>query len=483
MADLARALLTDKVRELYDGRRSGILVVSRDDVSKGIYFRTGAVVFASSTVVEDRLSENLIRLGRISRAEFAAAYREAQGQRVGQALVDAGLLTEDELGRMVAHQVEEIVLSLFTWTSGQTRFHRTEDPIPGALAVDISTARLLLEGGRRFPDVDRLQQALGSLNRRLRVAPRPPFDYEPLLSPAERSVLDDAREGWRVVDMLERDFPRAELVRAVYALLVGGILEKPAREPSDVFDVDTGAFRLALAATSPEAAPADPREQVLRLYESLPRATHYQALGVAPQASDLEIDAAHARLVLEQERSWGDLARDPQLGAMLAALRQRRREAYHVLSDAGRRAQYDQTLGGLRPGKPRVVTAEDRRHAMRLAGEAATAMDFGQHERAITLCLEGAMKNPEDRSCRRLLALAMAQHPTLFRAAERHFQAALEFDPGDIELRYAFGLYYKKAGLPARALAHLRAVLAADPSHEGARREVQELTGRPPGDS
>ena len=72
MADLARVLLTDKVRQMYDGRKSGILVVSRDDVSKGIYFRTGAVVFASSTVVEDRLSENLIRLGRISRAEFAS---------------------------------------------------------------------------------------------------------------------------------------------------------------------------------------------------------------------------------------------------------------------------------------------------------------------------------------------------------------------------------------------------------------------------
>ncbi|HEV8253664.1 MAG TPA: DUF4388 domain-containing protein [Vicinamibacteria bacterium] len=477
MADLERTLLTDKVRELYDGRKSGILVVSRDEVSKGIYFRTGAVVFASSTVVEDRLSESLIRLGRISRADFAAAYRAATGQRVGQALVDAGLLTEDELGRMVAHQVEEIVLSLFVWTSGQTRFHKTTDPIPAALALDLSTLRLLFEGGRRFPDVDRLEHALGSLNRRLRVASRPPFDYEPPFTPAERSVLEDAREGWRVADMLDRDFPRAELVRAVYALLVGGILEKPAREPSDVFDVDTGAFRLALATAQQEPS-ADPREQVLRLYESLPRATHYEVLGVSPQAGDVEIDAAHARMILEQERSWGDLARDPQLGAMLAALRQRRRDAYHVLSDAGRRAEYDRTLGGLRPGKPRTVSAEDRRHAVRLAQEAAKAMDFGDHERAITLCLEGAMKNPDDRSCRRILALAMAQHNALFRAAERHFLAALEFDPTDIELRYAFGLYYKKAGLPARAAAHLRAVLAADPRHEGARRELQELGPR-----
>jgi hypothetical protein len=479
MADLERTLLTDKVRELYDGRKSGILVVSREDISKGIYFRTGAVVFASSTVVEDRLSENLIRLGRISRADFAAAYRAAEGQRVGQALVDAGLLTEDELGRMVAHQVEAIVLSLFAWTSGQTRFHKTADPIPGALAVDLSTLRLLFAGGRRFPDVRRLEAALGPLNRRLRVASRRPFDYEPLLSPAEKSVLEDAREGWRVTDMLGRSFPRDELVRAVYALLAGGVLEKPPREPSDVFDVDTGTFRLALAAAPPSPA-ADPREQILHLYESLPRATHYEILGVSPAAGDVEIDAAHARLILEQERAWAELATDPQLASALGALRQRRRAAYHVLSDAARRADYDRGIGGLHPGRPRVVTPEDRREAMRLAEEAATAMQAGMLERAITLLLEGAMKNPDDRSCRRLLALAMSQHEALFRAAERHFLAALESDPTDIELRYAFGLYYKKAGLAARAAAHLRAVLAADPNHERARRELQEVSTRSP---
>jgi Domain of unknown function (DUF4388) len=475
VAELEKTLLTEKVRELHDGRKSGILVVSRDEVSKGIYLRAGAVVFASSTVVEDRLSEALIRLGRVSRSDFAAAYQAAQGQRVGQALVGAGLVTPEELGPLVAHQVEQIVLSLFAWTSGQTRFHKTADPIPAELAVDLSTLRLLFEGARRFPDVRRREAALGSPNRRLRVASRRPFDYEPLLSPPETSVLEDAREGWRVADMLGRSFPRDELVRAVYALLVGGVLEKPSREPSDVFDVDTGTFRLALAA-APPAPPTDPREQVLHLYESLPRATHYEILGVGPAAGEVEIDAAHARLILEQERSWEELARDPQLAPTLAALRQRRREAYHVLSDAGRRAEYDRAIGGLEPGRPRLVTLEDRREAMRLAEEAATAMEAGKLERAITLLLEGAMKNPQDRSCRRLLALAMSQHTALFRAAERHFLAALEFDPTDIELRYAFGLYYKKAGLPGRAAAHLRAVLEADPRHERARRELQELT-------
>src|SRR6185436_13126586 len=103
MADLTKTLLFDKVRGLQDGRRSGILVVTHDDVTKGLFFRAGHLVFASSTVEKDKLGENLIRLGRISRADFAAAYQsQGPSKRLGQTLVGAGLMTEEELGRLVA---------------------------------------------------------------------------------------------------------------------------------------------------------------------------------------------------------------------------------------------------------------------------------------------------------------------------------------------------------------------------------------------
>jgi thioredoxin-like negative regulator of GroEL len=91
------------------------------------------------------------------------------------------------------------------------------------------------------------------------------------------------------------------------------------------------------------------------------------------------------------------------------------------------------------------------------------------------MLLESVDLDPTDRACRRLLALTLAQHPTLVRTAERHFLAALEHDPHDVELRYRLAVYYRKAGLPTRAMAQLNIVLSQNPRHESAARDLQAI--------
>src|SRR5262249_2838365 len=276
MGDLAQTLLSETIRSLVHARRGGVLVVSNSDVTKGIFFRGGQIVFASSTLDRDKLGENLIRLGRISRNEFAAAYQATREKkrRLGEELVGAGLLTEEELGRILAHQVQKIVLSLFTWTEGDTVFQEASEAIPADLALDLSTHRLLLEGSRIFPDAARLERGLGRLQRRLRVATRPPFDLSRVtLTPVERQVLHNAADELRISEMLAPNASRELGVRAIYALWAGGILEEGAEDESEEgsFEGDTGTFHVAVAAA--EAGPAsDRREDILRLYEALPRA-------------------------------------------------------------------------------------------------------------------------------------------------------------------------------------------------------------------
>ena len=79
--DLQSHLLSEEIRSVLALGKTGILEVSSRQAGKGIYFRAGQVVFASSNLEEDRLGESLIRLGRISRADFAAAYRLEMGRR------------------------------------------------------------------------------------------------------------------------------------------------------------------------------------------------------------------------------------------------------------------------------------------------------------------------------------------------------------------------------------------------------------------
>jgi len=502
MADISKSLLFDKATGLHTGRRSGILVVTQDDITKGLFFRAGHIVFASSTVEKDKLGENLIRLGRISRADFAAAY-QSQGpkKRLGQVLVGAGLMTEEDLGRAVSLQIQKIVISVFTWTRGEARFHESPDPIPTDLAVELSTHRLLLEGARVFPDVARLEKALGDLERQLRIAVRPPFEYTRLgLSPAEESVLRDAADGHRISEMLSRSQPRPLLVRAVYALSVGGILEEPKAGEAGLPEEDTGTFRLALAAAPPAppvptavptpparaARPAQPappagppleqvRERLLKLYESIPRATHYEVLAVPPNASEAVILAAHNRQEEEQERDFSRVKGESRLASMISTLRLRQRESYRILSDPTRRANYDRTLGGLKPAAAPVVSERAQTDAAEATKEARELLEHGQRDAAITLLLQAVAKNPRDLESRRMLALTLSGHPTLARSAERHFLAALELSPRDTDMRFALGQYYRKAGLRRRAIAQFQTVLEADPGNRPAKKVLDKL--------
>jgi hypothetical protein len=483
MGDLAQTLLTEKVRSLVHARKSGVLVVSNHTVSKGIFLRAGQVSFASSTLDNDKLGESLIRLGRISRVEFAAAFQANQERkrRLGQELVGAGLMTEEELGRMVAHQVQKIVLSLFTWVEGDMVFQEALDPIPADLALELSTHRLLLEGARIYPDVDRIEKSLGGPQQRMRISTHPPFDYSNItLSPVERQILNDAADELCIGDMLAHPSPRALLVRAIYALTAGGILEEVYEEVDEevdsvsVTEPDTGTFRVAVAATEP-APVVDLRERILHLYEALPRATHYEILGLSPDADQASIATAYGRVMAEQERDWKDLRGDVRLGSVLSTLSLRRREAFRVLSEAPLRRAYDRSLGEVKPAGPLEVTAEAHHRAATLSKEALAFLEYGERDAAIPLLLAAVEADPHDAPSRRILALTLAQHRTLFRTAERHFLSALELEPADIELRYRLALYYKKAGLPKRARMQLKAVLEANPQHEGARVEMRAL--------
>jgi hypothetical protein len=333
MADLAHTLLLDQVAELHRRRRSGILAVTAGEVTKGLFLQDGEVVFASSTVDADKLGEGLVRLGRISRDELSGACRRSQelGSRLGHELVEAGLVAPEELPRLVAHHVRKLALSLFTWTEGVSEWCAGEGAAPADLALDLSTDRLLLEAARIFPDTDRLERALGDTRRVLRVSTRPPVDYATVsFSPAECLVMEGAADGLCLEDVFAAGMPRSLLVRGAYALLLAGVLEEEV--------------------PAAEVRPA-PAERVAALYDALPRATYYELLEVPPAASPRDVEEAWRRLEDEHWSDWRPLEADPRLASMVSTLRLRRREAYRVLSEPARRAEYDRALAAARGGR------------------------------------------------------------------------------------------------------------------------------------
>ncbi len=300
MTDGARAgsiedvLVSEEVRRIRRERWSGVLALTQGSVSKGIYFLDGDIAFAASTEEEDRLGANLVRIGRITEAEFRAAMAVAQapGQRLGQALIAAGVLSPTELAAAVTGQVERIVFSVMRWTKGRMQRRGMDRPLPVDLLLDLSTPRLLLLGARVFPDAERLEAALGGPSVRLRRLPRPVFDYEALPgSPPERAVLAMCARPTTLEEVLRLPHPRPRLLRAVYALVAGGMVGTlgGAAEGEDSGPHLAGETSLVSPPPAPEPAV---EEEIVAEIEEEP----------APPASDPLSGELRARALLEKGR-------------------------------------------------------------------------------------------------------------------------------------------------------------------------------------
>jgi hypothetical protein len=469
MADLRQTLLLDEVRELRRRRWSGVVALASGDVRKGIYLRRGGFVFAASTVEEDKLGEHLVRTGRITRDQFETAIQESQGpgRRLGQALVETGAVAEADLDALVAEQVRSIALSAFRWTSGEVRYQQIEEPIPSDLALALSTDRLLLEGTRIFPDVVRLEASLGDPGRRIRRAAQFPFEYASIPgSPAEKVVLEKAGAGARIVELLGLPLPRPQLVRAVFALLAGGLLEgdeaadvRPplspghvARPPAPVPPPSPGSpppARVA-APSPPGVTPAPPTASA-----ASPPAPPPPSSPPPAAAAPASPPPARPAPPSPPQGPFAPSEETPPSGVFARGLTPPPDPVF-VPTPAW--------------GVPSA--AETPQQVARLARD---CLDKGDRPRAVSLLREEVARSPGAHHCRRLLAMTLAADGVFSQELEDMFLKTLGENAKDNELRYRLATWYKKLGLGTRAIHQLKVVLDVDPEHAAAWRDLGEL--------
>jgi len=146
-ADVRSFPLADLLETLHDAGKSGFLFFAHADQEKAIYLHRGEVVFGTSNQVVDRLGESLLRAGALSAGQLSEACGAVRPQdRLGKVLVERALLTPQELWNGVKTQVEEIVRSLFAYTSGTVLFWEGDVQPDNVVRLALPTQRLVKEG-------------------------------------------------------------------------------------------------------------------------------------------------------------------------------------------------------------------------------------------------------------------------------------------------------------------------------------------------
>ncbi|MFW6369483.1 MAG: response regulator, partial [Myxococcota bacterium] len=126
---------------------TGALEVRRGRVTKVIYLRDGQPVFAASNLAGDRLLAFAVSRGAIRKedAESALALAQEGGQRIGEILVELGVLDRRLLQRLVRDQVRAVIWSTFARREGSYAIRARKESRKEPIALNLPLGALILE--------------------------------------------------------------------------------------------------------------------------------------------------------------------------------------------------------------------------------------------------------------------------------------------------------------------------------------------------
>ncbi|HXV60542.1 MAG TPA: DUF4388 domain-containing protein [Vicinamibacteria bacterium] len=524
--NLTDETLADVIRKLYANRRSGILHLVRDRVSKRIYFRKGSIIFANSDVDEDRLGQFLIRENVLDDDKFdkTSETMKQTGNRFGRTVVALGFATPEEMTAKVTEQIQGIIYSVFTWDHGNYRFEQHENPVDEDIVLNLSTADVILEGTRRMNNFERMERTLGDRDRILHPTEDPLLLYQKMstLTQSEYFVLSRVDGSSSISDILSLSPIQEEAtLRCIYGLLSAGVVElkggakpvppptaRPAEPPAaysapsppstEVNDPRKGPSPVS----SPDPHPSSPtagheestpeeltiRNEIIDKHASLSEANLYDILGVGTTADEVEIKKAYYSMAKKYHPDRHHSAHLRDIQGLLEELFGKITHAYQVLSSTADRLRYDTKLRADAENPPPGSGAEPARKSAGAPDSARlrTAEEWFRNGKRhydemhffdAIQCFREAVRLAPTKQHHKLLAQSLMKNPKWIKDAEKHFREALTFDQFDAECYLGLGEIYEAAGMARRAKKMYEQAYTFDPENE----QVVKKLGRDAG--
>jgi tetratricopeptide (TPR) repeat protein len=510
------------LRDLYVGRKSGLLHFTRGEERRSVRFHRGNIVHADTNVKEERLGETLVGQELLSAADLkrATGFVLRDKKRLGVVLQELGILNKDQLDDALALHAREILLKVFSWVEGDYAFEEEdpEAPVEHDTTLKVSTGEMILEAVRRVADPDVVRFALGNIDRILGLSTDPLLRFQKVtLSPADGYVLsrvDGASSAREIIQL--NPAPAEETMKSLFGLLCTGILEyldlPPKKPPKPEARRAAPAPRpapapprpaetpLPASEAAPQAAPAPPpppvakeedprRQEILEAFDSLKSKNHFEVLGIPKASSEAQVKEAYFRLA---KRFHPDAHHDPALADLadkLEAVFIRLGAAYEVLRNKASRSSYESDLasraprvpvGGTlaaTPESPRVDPEAEARQAEEAVRAGAKLFEQEKYWDTIQLLeplvpkAQGKTKN----KVRVLLARSYMKNPKWIKRAEEQLQTVVREEATNVDAHFLLGTLYKGSGLKSRAIHAFEKVLELKADHEQAAAELATL--------
>jgi len=220
--------------------KTGVLRLEKDGAEGSVWFRDGQVFFAVSDRRKGLLGERLVSAGRVSATALAHAVQIRQeepegGRRIGEILIDEGIITAPVLRAFVQEQIQDTVFDLFLWDEGAFEFEiLSAPPKEQDIGLAVSIENIVMEGARRLAEWTDLRTSASSGSVVFRVGSVSGEDVVDIaLKPSEWRVVTLA-DGTRTVREVAgaAGVTEFEAARTLYGLFGAGLLQIV--EPSEL---------------------------------------------------------------------------------------------------------------------------------------------------------------------------------------------------------------------------------------------------------
>lgn len=449
-------------------RRTGVLEIRRRQVWKKVVFEAGVPVDCRSNLVHETLGRYMVLEGKLSEEDFNASLGRAaaRGVPLGEELLAKGLVSPEDLFKILQANLAKKLLDLFTWREGE--FHAVDDDLlTTESSLKLRVAQLILTGVTKLAPQEEVDMAVGPLvGQKLCLFPSPPIPLEEIrFSPRQSQLVEAIRPGRRMGELAEATgLTVDEITRLLYALLVLGVVVPESRLPKGASLSSTGSFqRPVLVAPAVPAAPAS----------SAPPPLQPQAIpSVAPVPGPAAVDPAE----LERRRNQ----------VMQAYLVYRRQDAFELLGvpeEATLPVVHQKYLEFARrfaPWSPELSSVEEKAQDLFLAGAQAYG-ELTDVEKRNTLLFR--RKNLRDERARKAPAMHQIKTDLLdseaqfkkgkaamdagkYREAVMLLEFALDCDPqnGIYAAELAWSRFLNSSAAAPLALRELQETLRRDPN-------------------
>lgn len=462
-----------------------VLEIRRRQVWKKIVFEGGVPVDCRSNLAHETLGRFMVGEGKLNDEEFTSALSRAaaRGVPMGEELLERGLVTPEELFKILQANLAKKLLDLFTWREGE--FHAVEDDLHAAdSSLKLRVPQLVLTGVTKLAPQEEIDMAVGPLvGQKLCLHPSPPVPLEEMRFSAKQSALVEAlRPGRRMGELAEATgLSVDEITRLLYALLILGVCVPESRMPKGSsasaevtrpmpviptmqMPAPTSTQAIPIAVPSISAEPITEqterrRNQVMQAYLVHRRQDAFDLLGLPEEAT---LPQVHHKYLEFAQRFAPWTFQGAELVEKAQDLFLAGAQAYGELTDSERRNTLLFRRKTLREERAHKAPSLHQIKTDLLDSEAQfkkgkAAMEAGKHREAIMLLEFAADCDPQNGLyaselawCRFLNSSAAAPQ------AIRELQEALRRDPNCGLAAFYAGEIERQVGNHDEAEAHLR---------------------------